>query len=113
MWTTSKVSCCSYSEPIAGLRCTLCIVRSRGFRRTKSTQRAHWLIYVSHCLHVRAGGQTNPEHLRQIYQAHLMLQLRVQDAGEYQQPEAIMTAARAVRHMHLITKTQHLACNFQ
>ena len=43
-----------------------------------------------------AGGQTNPEHLRQIYQAHLMLQLRVQEIGEYQQPEAIMTAARAV-----------------
>ncbi len=43
-----------------------------------------------------AGGQTNPEHLRQIYQAHLMLQLRVQEVGEYNQPEAIMNAARAV-----------------
>ena len=42
------------------------------------------------------GGQTNPEHLRQIYQAHLMLQLRVQEVGDYNQPEAIMTAARAV-----------------
>ena len=62
------------------------------------------------CLHVFAGGQTNPEHLRQIYQAHLMLQLRVQEAGEYQQPEVIMTAARAVGHAPLISKTQHHAC---
>ena len=67
------------------------------------------IVVVSHrvlCMYVNnveamtaltcAGGQTNPEHLRQIYQAHLMLQLRVQEVGEYNQPEAIMTAARAV-----------------
>ena len=62
-----------------------------------------------------AGGQTNPEHLRQIYQAHLMLQLKVQEAGEYQQPEAIMTAARAVRVLaftiSIAAKTHHL-CAF-
>ena len=46
--------------------------------------------------YMSAGGQTNPEHLRQIYQAHLMLQLRVQEVGDYNQPEAIMNAARAV-----------------
>ncbi len=46
--------------------------------------------------YMSAGGQTNPEHLRQIYQAHLMLQLRVQEVGKYNQPEAIMNAARAV-----------------
>lgn len=46
--------------------------------------------------HMSAGGQTNPEHLRQIYQAHLMLQLRVQEVGEYNQPDTIMNAARAV-----------------
>lgn len=78
--------------------------------------RVEHTMVVSCCFHVRswlrhhvqtagspltstvtfAGGQTNPEHLRQIYQAHLMLQLRVQEVGEYNQPEAIMTAARAV-----------------
>lgn len=64
-------------------------------------------------LHVSAGGQTNPEHLRQIYQAHLMLQLRVQEAAEYQQPEVIMTAARAVGHEPLISNTQHRACVYE
>lgn len=62
-------------------------------------------------VHLFAAGQTNPEHLRQIYQAHLMLQLRVQEAGEYQQPEAIMTAARAVSPRDTIStaaKAQHL-----
>lgn len=46
-----------------------------------------------------------------------MLQLRVQEAGEYQQPEVIMTAARAVRHMCTcsIPVQQHLVgvcCRF-
>lgn len=40
-----------------------------------------------------------------------MLQLRVQEVGEYEQPEAIMTAARAVRHacMHALW-VSHIQC---
>ena len=54
-----------------------------------------------------ADDQTNPEHLRQIYQAHLMLQLKTQGHAEYQQPPAIMQAAKAVCQISGLMQLHH------